>query len=365
MRAALTGFRESVAQLRQHLEGIGLEWELVASARSPEHCSPRDLVAYRLQEHVGAGVWKRIFDYNSTIISLYGSLERYVDELIRGYLRRASAVVAKYGDLPDALRGTHLQGTLTLINRVEQRRFRGTLSIESLVSNLHSCLSGMSPYRLNLEAFVLRAANYRAEVIAEAFRKIGVADVLKRLPLHDPLAAYFADKYQGEIPASATSSDLYYYLDDLTERRNDVSHGTVSELLSADLLGEYLNFIEKCAEALFELVYSESMVYEIPHRAVELGNPIQIFNDSIVCFGLENVRVTVGDELVARTTDPLRPFKVGPIVEIQVENQSVETVDAQSLTKVALRIEYKAKPKNTFALLQASSHTRDEVLGAT
>src|SRR5262245_61582501 len=153
MNAALTAFQAGIREIRWYIEALEIEWRLLAAQHATPPCSQSDEQAQRLQAHVGTGAAKRRFDYNSVIISLYGLLEQYVESLVRGYAAALNAVVPQYSDLPDSIKNSHVSLSMTLLSKVSQSRYRGTVTTEGLISNLHSCLSNAATYRMNTDAF--------------------------------------------------------------------------------------------------------------------------------------------------------------------------------------------------------------------
>jgi hypothetical protein len=105
MNSALTAFQSGIADLRWHIESIGIESELLAAATATPPCSQGDRLAAKLKEHfTGRSVAKRRFDYNSLIISLYGLLEQYIEGLVRGYSASLNALLPRYADMPDPIK---------------------------------------------------------------------------------------------------------------------------------------------------------------------------------------------------------------------------------------------------------------------
>src|SRR5262245_18750387 len=142
MNAVLTAIKTRVKDLRWHINALDIEWKLLAAPRAGTPYTPRDEQAQRLQVHVGTGgAAERRFDYNSVVISLYGLLENYVESLLGGYLVALSVTVPQYADLPEAIRDSHIPLSTALIGRAGQSRYKGAVTAEGVIANLHGCLT--------------------------------------------------------------------------------------------------------------------------------------------------------------------------------------------------------------------------------
>jgi hypothetical protein len=328
-----------------------MEWALLAAKTANPPCSPADRVAQQLQGHVGTGAPKRRFDYNSIVISLYGLLEQFVEALVRGYTNRLNDLVPDYIALPEALRNGHLELSLTLLNRLESSRFRATITREDVIANLHSCLSNAKPYRLNAEAFAYHSANFRVEVIDAAFSRVGFPSLSQRLHYYPPFAEYLAQIFPGVDTQRLKLEEIYAILNDLADRRNEVAHGQPSELLSNEILLDYVAYIRAYSTALHEAVYCDALLIEARLRAVTLGAPIAVYDNKIVCVELKDTPIKVGDVLMAETGFSMRPVVAGEILELQINKTAVHDVPASASVKIGARVDFHAKENYSYFLL--------------
>ena len=357
MKSALVALQAGIADLRWFIESLRIEWELLASATASPPCSQGDEMAARLRQHVeGNHVAKRRYDYNSLIVSLYGVLEQYIEALMCTYASSLNAVVPRYADMPDAVRNSHINLTFDLISKCEQSRYRGVVTPQALVENLHSCLSNQAVYRVNSDAFCLHTANFRADVVDQLFGRVGIKGISQRLHLFSPLTECLQALYLGANLASLNPENKYFHLNDLAERRNEVAHGRVSNLLSIDIIYDYVNFIESYCMALYELVRCDFLEYVTRHTATALGQAIAVYNNTIVCLELRDVAVSVGDILIAMTSSDERPYLAGEICEMQVDRKPIESVHAAGPVKVGIRVDFKCKNKFGYFYIKKSEN---------
>jgi hypothetical protein len=351
MKATLDAFLGGIGDLRRHVEGLQIEWALLAANTAEPACSAADELAGKLQRHIGAGVAKRQFDYNSIVISLYGLLEQFIEGLIRGYANRLNALTPDYGSLPEPIRNAHVELSFTLLSRIDQPRYRGVVTRETLVANLHSCLSNAKPYTLNTEAFAHHSANFRVEVIDAAFARVGFPAISLRLRHFPAFAEYLESAFPGVELPRLTPEEIFAILNDLAERRNEVAHGQPSELLSNEILLQYVAFIEAYSSALYDAVNCDALLVECKSRGISLGAPIAVYNNNIVCVELKDTPIKVGDILIAQTGAGPRPVIAGEILELQVDKVPTAAVAAAPSVKVGARVGYHAKDNHTFVLL--------------
>jgi hypothetical protein len=352
MNAALTAFKTGVKDLRWHIDALDIEWKLLATPRAGTPYTPRDEQAQRLQMHVGAGgAAKRRFDYNSVVISLYGLLENYVESLLAGYLAALSVTVPKYADLPEAIRESHIPLSTALIGRAGQSRYKGAVTAEGVIANLHGCLTNATPYRLNADAFTYHSANFRAAAVDELFAKVGITGISQRIRPLPPFSEYLLNKHPGRESSKIEPEVIFYHLNDLAERRNEVGHGAAAELLSNDILRDYVEFVDHYCEALHALVQCHFAEHLVRHKGVKLGAPIKVFDNSIVCLELSDVKVCVGDLLIAITGNSERPFLSGSIQGMQVDKVDVDRAQAPPPVKVGMKVLFKAKENYEYAVV--------------
>ncbi|HEV2146572.1 MAG TPA: MAE_28990/MAE_18760 family HEPN-like nuclease, partial [Longimicrobiaceae bacterium] len=294
---------------------------------------------------------KRQFDYNSVVVSLYGFLEQYIESLLREYIARLNAIAPRYGDLPEQVRKHHTDLTVALLSRVEQSRYRGVVTPATLVANLHTCLSELPSFLLNTEAFALHTANFRSDVIEDSFARVGVLSVNQRIRHFSPFSEYIVHHFPGRDSSGLSNSELFFFLDDLAERRNEVAHGSAGELLSNELLLDYLVFVEVYGLSLYELAVCDSLGHEVRHHGNAVGRPVAVYNNEIVCVELRDASVKVGDLLVAETGYGIRPYIGGEILEMQVDGTPISHIRPGVGVPIAMRVAFRAKQNHSFFVL--------------
>jgi RiboL-PSP-HEPN len=286
-----------------------------------------------LQKEILENQGRRRFDFNSVIISLSGLFETYVESLVISHLHNVVPLVENYVDLPNDLTGSHASLSLDLIPRLEYSRFRGQLSLQEIIGNLHSCLSGEKPYRLNQAAFLYHSANFRDRNLNEYFRRIGVYDLTGAVGTEASLREF--------VERVGFATDPFFILNDLADIRNDVAHGTPSAILSRDILNIYIDYFEALGKCLYQVVKSHWLSLLGSRKGVAPGRPFKVYNNRIACFVSKDVAIKIGDLLVVR--DPQNRCRGGDVKQMQVNGVDLESLDKVGPEGVGLRVDFRVR----------------------
>jgi len=355
MWACLTSFRDGLSLLRHHLDGLDKQDALLNV--DPGTCDAANELIADLQSHCRRKNNKSQYDYNMVIVSLYGYLERYIEDLIGEHLDQVVDVVARFSDLPASVQEKHLPLSLELARKADRQKYESSARPDEIISKLHSCYASPDKYNLNVLAFAQHSANFRQSVITQTFAQCGIADVAQGVKQSEPFIS-FLRKENPELDVNlfiGKENDVVFSrLNDLAERRNDVAHGSiVDEILSRDILREYVDFVEAYAEGLGLFVFERTLPFMLP-SSVRLGTAIEVIDNRIVCVNLLGGEISVGDMIIARTQDTRRPYKGGPIREIQRENISLEKITGGPGVQIAMLVDFGAKQNHEFYCFQRS-----------
>jgi hypothetical protein len=200
---------------------------------------------------------RRRFDYAAFVVALYASFEKFSESLVASYARLA-AFRSKYAELPASLTRKHMAKSADLLarGRLGEGRYVGTREID-VVKNLLDCLSGTSPYSLNEHAVVAHDYNLRSEELSKLFASVGIDHVCDRSRHADALVDWFrmASGIDQTVLDDVPATTVKQRLDDLVERRNQVTHGGESplELLGTTEMTNLVDFVEALATSVFSL----------------------------------------------------------------------------------------------------------------
>jgi hypothetical protein len=278
-------------------------------------------------------------NYSSAVIALYGALERFGEGSVADYVQFLNSACPSYGDLPDALRRAHFDATVRLLQSAERERLG---SAEVFVSDLNSCMQDEVNYRLTPATFFFHTANFRHGVFNELWNQVGVENVAAGIS-NDAGYAAAVDTVDPGGPEGS-----FFRFDDIAERRNEIAHGiAVSELLSLEYLGQYVDIVDAFATALRGRVTSAALGILADQHGVAHNAPIAVYNNEIVCLACRAGQIAVGDLLIGKRPDG--GCRGGRILEIQVESTTVPQVDASDgPIDVGLRISFHAKDNYSY-----------------
>jgi hypothetical protein len=354
MKSAIAALQTEIQELRWHIKAMEIEWDLLAASSASPPCSASDELALNLREHVGQAIGaKRRFDYNCIIISLCVAFERYLEDVVMAYVEYVNFIVPSYDDLPKAIKDSHIELTFNLIQKAKQAKHRNLIDVADLVANLHTCLSNQPIYKINLKPFRHHPTNFRAESVDRFFGGVGVQDVTKRLRYFPPFTEYLEQRFPDRDINNINDTEIFYYIDDLVERRNEVSHGSPSQLLRNEMLLEYVDCVDAFCAGIYERLCAEISSFIIfSKKAVEIGKPIVVYNNCIVCIKLSNTEIGLGDTLIADTGNLSRPYIAGEILELQVNRAPMSSVPSSPSVQVGIRVGFKAKENYIFWLVK-------------
>jgi len=356
MWACLDRLNEGLEMLRHYLDGLDKEDHLIALTDAVEGNAGQVLKDF--QDHFRKQHNKSKFDYNTIIVSLYGYLERYIEDLITEYLDEVASHSPTYTDLPEDIRNNHLAFSIDLSRKIDQQRYSGNLRVEEVIARLHTCFTAPERYQLNVQAFTQHSSNFRHSMVVQTLSQCGISEVTQSIKQADPFISFLRDEdSERDVTTFLSKEDkiVFYRLNDLANRRNDVAHGTpVDDVLSNDYLRTYVNFVGAYAVGLALVVYEQLLPFMVK-QATSLGRPIAVHNSHIVCVKILDGIVSVGDTLIAKTQDSSRPYKAGPILGIEKDRVPLNTVNGGPDVKIGMRVGFVAKENQEFYFLKSTT----------
>ena len=239
---ALDTFLVRVRHLRMYINNAqSLEVSLTASLR--EGTPNGSLLLTMLQ-------YQRTFSdfhYAAKVLSLYGFLERYVEDVIIEYVdclqkhltKFSYCKIPKYDELvfyTGSKLGTH-------------HKF-DSLSSVALIESLQKSIKEET-ISLIPDVFYSTSGNYNIKNIDDCFKRMGLDHFIKDLWRWEPLSTLLKSKYPSGGIEKEKIEVLFRDIDDIILRRNDIAHGKeVSDRLSDTLILERIDFFECLVKAI-------------------------------------------------------------------------------------------------------------------
>lgn len=363
MKSSLQTFELGLNNLVAYLRGTDSENRLLDSL-AVKGIEILGIDVQQLIEEVRAAhVSRKQYIYAVSIVSLYGLLERYIDSVIEAHVNQLARIVESYVKLPEAIVDRHVVRSMELVKAISEDRFRGeSVKVGHVIANLHSCLSGVDNFQTNGAAFVLHRGNLTLAKIGDFLSDIGVESHLRRISITSSMLSCLNILYPERDIRAVADQDLpglFEPIDNLVQRRNEVSHGVIDidDLQSVDLLNKSCNFVGCYVRGLHDLLLQEeAKAYVTSAKAALLGKPLEVFDNRIVCFEISSGTLAVGDLIIARTGDSGEPFRFGHVVQIQIDGQSQGSVSLVSARKLGLEVTFRAKVNYDYWVVRNAQH---------
>lgn len=290
----------------------------------------------------------KTFNYNSIIISLYGFFERYIEETIRGYVNILSINIPFFKDIPIVIINNHLKLSVDKMNLlINKNREINDVEIYEMISNIESC-KNKPTFRLNNEVFTYHTSNIRCEILNNMFSKVDINNISRIMMKYYKFENYLKYKYPGRELNKIEDEVVYSYLEDLIQRRNDVAHGVISEILSVDILKEIIDFLLILGESLNYVIYKNLYKNLYSYKSIKLNNVIKIHNNNIICIEINELNINLGDIIIAKTPD--NDILFSEVKELQVNRISYPKLEVTENTCIAIKVEFIAKDNQEFML---------------
>lgn len=274
--------REQTSVLDRFLSLCDACDEATADAGGALHAelAARSIVAPNLTE-------EKIFRHCATVNRLYGVYENFVEAVLAFWLARLPRY-RDFSDLPDTFRNAYRMGISRIIRDSEARKYRRLAPLGDVLAKYVSSLRGESPWELVEEALTTHDRNLRRSEFENMFNSVGLEgawSILEGNPSVDSLT----------VKGGANNS-LEKMILNLVTYRNDASHGTPDDILSADTLREWIEFVKAFCDALAAFVTHRIVREEALHRPEAVyGVVTETFRDNVAVITCDRGNLRVGD----------------------------------------------------------------------
>ncbi len=356
MRSALLEFERATGDLASLLDRNKLEEQILSwSGNDPLPPEINELlVRYRRCVEPFS---LRQAQYSMQLVLLYGAFERLIEGLLIGLADALSNVVPSFDQLPARVRENHRRKSLdALRDEVWLSRQADPALASRLIENLNSCESRLSNYALNSPAYARHGANFRRAQIDEAFRELDVSNLCVRAASTHHFRAYLDEEVRsaGLLDASLGA------IDDLAERRNEIAHGSPSQLLNVDELKGYLDFVRALGRGAYTVLCQYVAQFVVGHHAQALGAIGKIHYLHVVCLDTgvlpEGTRMEVGD-LIAMRNEGNSGFTLGEIRRLRLESGDVPSFRTQRGLEVCIETSIRLRETRDLYLVARDNQT--------
>ena len=284
----------------------------------------------------------KIVNYSAIIILLYAYFEKFLESIAKEYVETLCNFCQSYDCLPKKIRQNHFEKSIELINNIKLDKYRDLITQKKVLENLYHCQCE-NKNLINFYAYTQHRGNFRASAIRDFFAEIGIDQIHEKIVDLDDFITYIKKK-KPELEnliaykKNVDTNPFYATINDLVRRRNEIAHGAPSnDILSFEIIvDDYIDFIENYSKSLQKILRREIISYEIGH-CVNLGKPIQVWNNEIIGIRVCNIRISVGDPIIIKKSNG--SYEDGKIVSIQVNRQSKNFIEIENNSiEIALKV---------------------------
>ncbi|CAA6694981.1 MULTISPECIES: MAE_28990/MAE_18760 family HEPN-like nuclease [unclassified Lentimonas] len=296
------------------------------------------------------------FTYRSSIISLYGFLENFLESLVHEFISNLNQISVPVELLPKSIRESHLESSIDLLKKVQRNRTyskdRKNTLIKDVVSNMNSLVQEDSSYQLNESAFSIHTSNFRYDTIHNTFCKLGIPGIPKMALRNPKLKKSLSEKYtiDSDVEQKVLVSLLTAELDDLAQRRNEIAHGSFNgELESIEIVIERIRILKDFGAAISHVLTSHFLgIYFASSTSIELGKPSHVFSgiNALGFFAtprpypMATSEIKVGDMLFSKNDNSNVTLKYGKIISIMSNRVATDCVNSPSDTDFSLQVDF-------------------------
>lgn len=274
---------------------------------------------------------KRKFDYSSLIISLYGLVENYIERFCFEYTENIEKIIPSYDLLEEKFTDCHLNLSIELIKKVTENKHLKFANInrENIINNLSHCISIKTNYRLNKEAFTINTGNLKHSKICETigFLNIKLEEKLRQINCFN-----------------VHTENTFNKIDDLVQRRNEISHGNIQDILDTTAVEPYIDFTENYLLSIGQILQQELIKLDLQIRK---NNSIEI--SDVVYFSPKIIGIANGAGLDLKNGDKLLIEKSFNIVN------SCEIVEIKHFENKDVTLKLNKNIKKTYKFYKPTS----------
>lgn len=339
---SLQNFKRDIDRIRNYIRHINLVNAVDKNNRDLHKESLKEFT-----EHLHSfGTDKKLFEYKAVVISLYGILEKYIGDWIKEHIETIPSLIPSYDELPEEIVKNHFDLSIDLILSIKKELDKYEhLKKEDILTRLSSCINTPANYKLNSDSFIPKSGNLKHLKIIEAFKSLNIK-LSEKLRNNANLSELLKEKY-GDNIANKNDDSLFEIINELVTRRNDIAHGVnIDDILRITEFDDYIEFLEKYGQAIFETLVEKEVEYEASYSYIKIANVIKIYNNSILCFEIENNRIRVGDKIIVKTTD--NHFLKKEIIEIKKDNKEFDELNIAEKANIGVNLGGSIRENQTF-----------------
>lgn len=327
-------FEEDILSIREYIKHIKLVKKVVKDNRTSSNVSMIEFCSHISSFRTS----KKLFEYKSIVISLYGILEKYTNLWIQEHINSLPSLITRYDDLPEPIRNNNFQLSIRLITLISEKKntkFDG-IKKEDVLLKLNNCVNSKGSYVLNEEAFYPLSGNLKHSKVVDAFKTINI-DLNQAFRKNEKFTEFYLKTYNSSID-NKKGSDAFKIIDDIVELRNEVAHGNrIDNIFDVDEFEQYLVFLENYFRTVYESITEKEIEYEAKFLFKKIENVINVYRQgTVLCFEVEDTIISKGDFIIIKTHDS--HFYKKEIFEIHKDNSPYEKLEITEKAKIGINL---------------------------
>jgi len=350
MKTSLDRFLFETEQLEQYIrfnESLG---EIIKYTPSQSDSQELKEKLLNTKTIVNSLTFKKVFEYNSIIVSMYGFFEKFIEDILVAYLEKLCDYVQSYDSLPKIIKENHSILSAQLIQNLKLPKYEHE-NIPKIVSKLENCVN-KNISDLNTIAFTDHSSNFRINSIAEFFSRIGITSIGTRIKNNTDFKKFLVQRLGSDLNIHQTEdSIIFIILGDLAQRRNDISHGANNgnAILNSSFFPEYFTFLRQFSKALLCVLADILLEFECK-KYFKSAILVAIYNHNILCLDLTNIDLKIGSRIIVKSGSANNSSYFELLVEeIQIDNKPIDSITiGDDSTKVGLKLNGRVKMNQEF-----------------
>ena len=344
-RTSLEDFLKDITSIREYIKHIDLVNKVAANSKNS-----REESLMLFNEHFSLfKMDKRIYEYKSIVISLYGLIEKHIELWIKEHIDNLSLLFENYHNIPNKITKSHFDLSIKLITLISENKYNkyNNLTKEDLLNNLNICIHSPSKFKFNSDAFAPMSGNLKHNKIVESFENINIK-LNDKLLNNKEFSTYLISKF-GQGIENEKPDFLYSELNQLVDFRNEIAHGVeITQILNKTELESYIEFLLYYGQAIFDVLREKEIEYEIKNSYMEIDDIIDVYNSSILAFNIEYYKIQKGDFIIVETSNK-QLFKK-KVMDIQLNNISYDQLSINEKSSIAINLDNGIKKNYKFYL---------------
>lgn len=291
---------------------------------------------------------KKVFEYNSYIISLYGFFERFIENLLENYLENLLRLTSNFQNLPQEIRNNYISTHSEFLKLTSYPKY-SHINEKDVIFVMNSALNEQRP-KIFIPAYIHHTANFRHASINEYFLKVGVGNVNGNIKNYEPLQSWL--RYSFSDYEHLKNEILFSIIDELALKRNEVAHGAeLTSLISNEMILDYVAFIEIYCKSLYELLLNDynKLLFS---SSLNLITPILRPNNFVICCELENRELNSESIFIIKKPEGNFPqYERRFVTSIEISREKHEAISISEKTQLGIQFDKIVKDNYQIVLI--------------